>query len=193
MPDQQPKRSIPTDEKLMQAIQQGQESAFNALYERYAQRMYRYFYRMLGQSEVQAHDFTQELFLKIIEQPESFDTGRRFSSWFYAVAGNMVKNEYRRKSNQPQQAVLEDFTLVADPAHPLPDLDAGIRKAYIEQAVRALRPHHRECFLLRYQEGLAVQEISEVIGCPPGTVKSRLHYSLKKLNELLSCVLGPNA
>jgi RNA polymerase sigma-70 factor (ECF subfamily) len=192
MPDQKSSKKVPTDEQLMQFIQQGRESAFNALYERYGQRMYRYFYRMLRQSPEKAHDFTQELFLKIIEQPEAFDISRRFSTWIYAVAGNMVKNEYRRKSKQPQQTVLDDSAIVIAAAHSLPDLDADVRKAYIEQAVQTLRPHHRECFLLRYQEGLSVQEISEVIGCPPGTVKSRLHYSLKKLNELLSCVLGPN-
>ncbi|MEQ8707014.1 MAG: RNA polymerase sigma factor [Phaeodactylibacter sp.] len=193
MPDPKPSKAVPTDEVLMQRIQQGQESAFNALYERYGHRMYRYFYRMLGQSEALAHDFTQELFLKIIEQPGAFDTKRRFSTWFYTVAGNLVKNEYRRKSKQPQQTTLTEGTEATATGSAMPDLDAEVRKAYIEKAVQTLRPHHRECFLLRYQEGLAVQEISEVLGCPPGTVKSRLHYSLKKLNELLSCVLGPNA
>ncbi|MCR9100109.1 MAG: sigma-70 family RNA polymerase sigma factor [bacterium] len=193
MPDQKQSKAIPTDEELMQRIQRGQESAFNALYDRYSQRMYRYFYRMLGQSAEMAHDFTQELFLKIIEQPEAFDTQRRFSTWFYAVAGNLVKNEYRRKAKQPLQAPLEEANTASASIGALPDLDAEVRKAYIEKAVQALRPHHRECFLLRYQEGLAVQEISEIVDCPPGTVKSRLHYSLKKLNELLSCVLGPNA
>lgn len=193
MPNQPSNKAKPTDEQLMRRMQQGQESAFNALYERYGQRMYRYFYRMLGQSEAQAHDFTQELFLKIIEQPHAFDPQRRFSTWFYAVAGNLVKNEYRRRSKQPQQALLNEADEATSSSAALPDLDAKVRKAYIEKAVQSLRPHHRECFLLRYQEGLAVQEISEIIGCPPGTVKSRLHYSLKKMNELLSCVLGPNA
>jgi RNA polymerase sigma-70 factor (ECF subfamily) len=193
MPDQKQSKAVPTDEELMQCIQQGQESAFKTLYDRYSQRMYRYFYRMLGQSAEVAHDFTQELFLKIIEQPDAFDTQRRFSTWFYTVAGNLVKNEYRRRAKHPPQAPLDDASFAPASPTALPDLDAEVRKAYIEKAVQALSPHHRECFLLRYQEGLAVQEISEIIGCPSGTVRSRLHYSLKKLNELLSCVLGPNA
>ena len=193
MPDQKQSKATLTDEELMQRIQQGQESAFNALYDRYSQRMYRYFYRMLGQSAEMAHDFTQELFLKIIEQPDAFDTQRRFSTWFYAVAGNLVKNEYRRKAKHPPEGPLDEANHTPISMTGLPDLDSAVRQAYIEKAVQALRPHHRECFLLRYQEGLAVQEISEIIDCPPGTVKSRLHYSLKKLNELLSRVLGPNA
>lgn len=193
MPDQKQSKATLTDEELMKRIQRGQESAFNALYDRYSQRMYRYFYRMLGQSAEMAHDFTQELFLKIIEQPDAFDTQRRFSTWFYAVAGNLVKNEYRRKAKHPPEGALHEADHTPISMTGFPDLDSAVRKAYIEKAVQALRPHHRECFLLRYQEGLAVQEISEIIDCPPGTVKSRLHYSLKKLNELLSPVLGPNA
>ncbi|MBV6654660.1 MAG: RNA polymerase sigma factor [Mameliella sp.] len=193
MPNDNPDMAGPSDEELMQRIQRGQESAFNSLYERYGKRMYRYFYRMLGQSEELAHDFTQELFLKIIEQPKAFDTSRRFSTWFYTVAGNLVKNEYRRKAKQPQQTALNEASGATLNSFDLSEMDAEVRQSYITKAVEALRPHHKECFLLRYQEGLSVQEISEIIECPPGTVKSRLHYSLKKLNELLSCVLGPNA
>ena len=140
MPDQKQSKAIPTDEQLMQRMQQGQESAFNALYDRYSQRMYRYFYRMLGQSAEMAHDFTQELFLKIIEQPEAFDTGRRFSTWFYAVAGNLVKNEYRRKAKQPLQASLHDANHTPVSMAVLPALDAEVRKTYIEKAVQSCAP-----------------------------------------------------
>lgn len=192
MPDFSDSIASPTDEALMAQIQKGQEAAFNALYERYGGRLYRYFYRMLGQAEEQAHDFTQELFLKIIEKPEAFDPERRFSAWVYTVAGNMVKNEYRRRAKQPAIGQVPASLAGADADQLLDDLDAEARQNYIEKAVQALRPQHRECFLLRYQEGLSVQEVSRILDCPEGTVKSRLHYSLKKLNELLSCVLGPN-
>jgi RNA polymerase sigma-70 factor (ECF subfamily) len=175
-----------TDESLMTLLQKGDEQAFNALYSRYGQRLYRYFYRMLGQDEEQASDFTQELFMKIIEQPEAFDAKRRFATWFYTVAANMVKNEYRRRGRKPKLQPLPDEGLPqSNTEQLLAKLDAPIQRQSLELAVQKLSPKHRECFLLRYQEELSVQQISEIIGCPEGTVKSRLHYAMRTLGKQL--------
>jgi len=177
------------DEALMALLQRGDEEAFNALYSRYGQRLYRYFYRMLGQDEEQAGDFTQELFMKIIEKPEAFDTERRFATWFYAVAANMVKNEYRRQGRKPVVQPLPEEGLAQYPTESLmAKLDAPVQRQQLEKAVQALKPHHRECFLLRYQEELSIQQISEIVGCPEGTVKSRLHYALRRLGERLNAL-----
>ena len=67
-----------TDEELMQYIQKGRVEAFELLYDRYSALMYRFFYRMLGQNVALSEDFTQDIFLKIIEKPELFDTQRVF-------------------------------------------------------------------------------------------------------------------
>jgi len=180
-----------SDEALMLLMQSGEEGAFNVLYERYGHRLYRYFYRMLGQDEALAGDCTQELFLRIIEKSEAFDPNRRFSTWAYAIAANMVKNEYRRRSRLPELQRLPDDGLPQDTATELfSRLDAGARRRLLEQAVQQLSEQQRECFLLRYQEELPIQEISQIVGCPEGTVKSRLHYALRKLNERLSRVVA---
>lgn len=178
------------DEELMSAVQSGREVAFNELYQRYGGRLYRYFYRMLGQDPEKASDFTQDLFMKLIERPEAFDTGRKFSTWFFAVAANMIKNEYRRIGRQPGTSALPEEVPAAAPDQKLfQQIDAPVERAYIEKAVGMLSPSHREVFLLRYQEGLDIKEISSIIGCPEGTVKSRLYYGLQKLNQQLRSVL----
>ncbi len=178
------------DEELMSAVQKGREAAFNELYQRYGGRLYRYFYRMLGQDPEKASDFAQDLFMKLIERPEAFDTGRKFSTWFFAVAANMIKNEYRRMGRQPGTSALTE-EVPATPSDPklFQQIDAPVERAYIEKAVGTLSPSHREVFLLRYQEGLDIKEISSIIGCPEGTVKSRLYYGLQKLNQQLRSVL----
>ena len=70
-------RDLP-DEALMREIARRDERAFAELYDRHGARMHRYFYRMLWRDAAKAEDFTQELFLKIIEKPHAFDTARPF-------------------------------------------------------------------------------------------------------------------
>lgn len=174
-----------TDEDLMRDICKGNDRAFEELYGRYNRRMHSHFYRMLYQDTEKADDFTQDLFMKIVERPEMFDVNRRFSTWLYTVAGNMIKNEYRRNSkykftnNVPDGEITECASYLPDP------LDQELFEEELQSAVNGLQDHHKECFVLRYQEEKSVREISEIVGCPEGTVKSRLFYSVKKLSDKL--------
>ena len=169
----------------MRAIYQGSEAAFEVLYDRYSTRMHSHFYRMLYQDAERADDFTQDLFMKIVERPEMFDPNRRFSTWLYTVAGNMIKNEYRRNgkyqfTHQVPEAEVPDCHAY------LPDsYDRDLFDRELQTAVNDLEDHHKECFVLRYQEEKSVKEISEIVGCPEGTVKSRLFYSVKKISNKL--------
>ena len=86
-----------SDEDLMRRIGQGDEQAFDHLYQRYSGKMLSYFYRLLNQEEEKAQDMLQDLFMKLVEKPHLFDPSKRFSTWLYAIASNMVKNEYRSR------------------------------------------------------------------------------------------------
>jgi len=77
------KNKVYTDSELMQQIVSGDQVAFGELYHRYKDRMYYYFYRMLGNSSEQANDFLQELFMKLIERPESYNSAYPFQTWLY--------------------------------------------------------------------------------------------------------------
>jgi RNA polymerase sigma-70 factor, ECF subfamily len=175
-----------SDEALMRQIAEGCEASFGELYDRYGVRMHRYFYRMLGQNAERADDFTQDLFLKLIEKRALYDPGRRFSTWLYTVAGNMVKNEYRRISRIPElpefpEAFSENFS---------EDFDSQLFEQKLQVALDGLDEIQRQCFVLRYQEELSVKEIAEILDCPEGTVKSRLFYTLKKLAGKLRFFAG---
>ena len=84
------------DEVLMIRLEEGDQRAFNELYNRYANPMLYYFMRMLKKDKEKAEDFVHDLFAKIIKQPASFDPSRSFKTWFYSVANNMCKNEYKK-------------------------------------------------------------------------------------------------
>ena len=182
-----------SDEQLLQLCLEGHEQAFEQLYHRYAGRMQRYFYRMLNRNENKAADFTQQLFLKVLEKGELFDQDRKFSTWLYTIAGNMCKNEYRRLGRSKEVSGIDfseadywssnmsiDGNQLFNQA-----LDQSLFEEKLKEALETLSPNHKQCFVLRYQEELSIKEISEITDCPEGTVKSRLHYTLKKLSEIL--------
>lgn len=177
-------REMP-DEVLMQAVAQHRERAFAELYDRYSRQMHRYFYRMLWRDAARADDFTQELFLKIIEKPHLYDPTRSFRTWLYALATNMCKNEYRRK--KPADVEPPEPVMAETPGARLPEvLDQEFFETSLRTAIDTLSEAHRQCFVLRYQEELSVAEIAAVLHCPEGTVKSRLHYALQKISERLT-------
>lgn len=170
-----------SDEALMRAIAQRNERAFAVLYDRYSPRMYRFFLRMLWRDAAKAEDFTQELFLKIIEKPHLFNPDRKFRTWFYTLATNLCKNEYRRPS--PPEMVLEEPDVWDDS---LPEkMDRELFEQQLRHQIGQLSESHRQCFVLRYQEELSVAEIAEIVNCPEGTVKSRLHHAIKHLREMM--------
>src|SRR6266568_4196340 len=90
------KKSQFTDEILIVRMINGDCKAFNTLYARYKDRLLYYFYRMLGNSNEKAQDFLQDIFMKLIDKAETFDSSRKFSTWIFSIAHNMCKNEYRR-------------------------------------------------------------------------------------------------
>lgn len=179
-----------SDEKLMEYLNKGHSKALDELYKRYHGRLYNYFFRMLGQEVTKAEDFTQDLFLKVIEKPHLFDTNRRFSTWLYTIASNMCKNEYRKQNISFFS--LDDYEQLSTdiPSIPL-KLDQQIFQKHLIQAVDQLKPAHKICFILRYQQELSIKEISEIVACPAGTVKSRLHHALKQLSKHLA-VFNPH-
>jgi RNA polymerase sigma-70 factor (ECF subfamily) len=171
----QPNFTHYSDEALMRAIVQRNERAFAELYDRYSPRMYRYFYRMLWQDAAKAEDFTQDIFLKIIEKPHFFDPERNFRTWIYSLATNLCKNEYRRPA--PVEMNCEPLDLWTDT---LPEkMDQPLFEQHLRQSIGDLSEAHRQCFVLRYQEEMSVAEIAEIVNCPEGTVKSRLHHALR--------------
>lgn len=169
----------------MEYISKGNEKAFEELYQRYADKLYRYFYRMLNRNEAKANDFTQDLFMKVIEKPHYFDPKRRFSTWIYTVAGNMCKNEYRRLSKFTMTHEVPDIELTENLDYFKDNFDKRLFDQYLQRALNELGDIPRQCFVLRYQEEKSIKEISEIMGCPEGTVKSRLYYTIRKLAEKL--------
>jgi len=165
-------------------ISEGKEKAFTELYNRYAKSMLYFFYQRLYQDESKAQDFLQDLFLKILEKSQLFDQNKKFKTWLYTLATNMCKNEYRRvaaRGTKVNEFALNDIQEL-QPAFFLPDkFDKELFAVNLNIELNKLEENQRTTFLLRYQEEFSINEISEILGCAEGTVKSRLFYCTKKL------------
>ncbi|MEL6852227.1 MAG: RNA polymerase sigma factor, partial [Bacteroidota bacterium] len=171
-----------SDEKLMEKILGRDTLAFDHLYERYQGRLLRYFYRMLGQNEEKAQDFLQDLFVKIIDKPDRFDPNRKFSTWVFSVAANMCKNEYRRQEVRKIMVREEHPEKLMEVGRPPEEqVDRQTFAHQLSRQIGQLSENHRQVFILRFQEELSIKEISQVMQCSEGTVKSRIFYALRKL------------
>ncbi len=189
MPEKPGKFSIYSDEDLMFYIGNGEGLAFDELYTRYGRRLMGYFMRMLNFDKEEAEDALQDVFMKIAEAPEKFDRSRSFKTWVFCVASNYCKNYYRHRQVVAQcetelqytvQKAEDDFFSGMSGR-----MDAPQFRLMLEEALNELPPEKKEAFILKYQEEKSIAEIAFIQGCPEGSVKSRLHYTIKLLEEKL--------
>ncbi len=170
-----------SDERLMQMLVNGDSMAFNQLYHRYKERLLYYFYRMLFNSREKAQDFVQDLFYRMLDKPYLFDPKRNFSTWIFSIANNMCKNEYRRLEVRKGTTIEGDLDCFYDQETTTKEKNELVEKIF--SALNDESEEHRSCFLLKYREGFSIDEISEILDVSKGTVKSRLHYTRKKMQE----------
>lgn len=183
------KFSIHSDEELMHFITNGEEMAFDEIYKRYSKRLLGYFIRMLNFDKTVAEDALQDVFLKIAEAPEKFDKSRSFKTWIFSVASNYCKNYYRHKKIVSESTEeLKHTGGISDENAFLKTaskMDAVLFRNRLDEVLNVMSPEKKEAFILKYQEGKTITDIALIQNCPEGSVKSRLHYTLKVLEEKL--------
>jgi len=161
-----------TDEELVRELTCGSEDALRELLRRYERPLAGFLYRHTGGRDVE--DLYQETWARVVRQASRFDVERRFSTWLFQIALNLCRDWHRRRPPEP-----------ADPAGLDAEAGPGAERAEAAldaAALLALLPEpQREVVTLRYYEDLTEAEVAEVVGCPRGTVKSRLHAALARM------------
>lgn len=181
-----------TDELLLERSREGEQAAFLLVYERHRNAIFRFAYRLLGSVEL-AEDVTHDCFLSLIRRGESFDPQRAtLRTYLYAAARNLAMKQFR---NQGRETALDDL----DEQPAIPRREEPLRRLLdselvmkVKEAVAGLPPLQREALVLFEYEGLALNEIAEVVGTDVGTVKSRLHRARGRLRNSLSPYLNTN-
>ncbi len=191
-----------TDNELMQRLQQGDRQALDTLIDRWQKPIMAFIYRFILDYEW-AQDLTQETFVKLYMHSDRFKTDRKFSSWIYAIAGNLCKNwlKWNKRRTLIDQPYFEDWqeanTLsIADKnaAEPSKQLLKDESNQQVIRAIESLPYALKTTVLLHYYQGLSYEDISESLGCSVRGVESRLYRARKQLKRKLKLrLLGDEA
>ena len=166
---------------LVERAQRGDEDAFGALVDEDGGRLFAIAYRILRDVE-RAEDAVQQTYLVAWRELPRLRDLERYGPWLHRLLVNACYEESRRWSRWRLRVHVLPIEGPAEPDHSqaVEDRDA------LERAFGALSPEHRAVFVLHHHVGMALAEISDIVGVPVGTVKSRLHYATRHLRAVLS-------
>ena len=162
------------DETLMVAVAAGDGAALAELCRRWERPLFRLLARQTGGRDVD--DLYQETWLRVVRAAGRFTRGRPFRPWLFQIAVNCCRDWARRRRVDPLEQTAELQTEPA--AGGTARIDAALDA---ERLLAALPPAQREAVVLRYYHDLPEDEVAEILGCPKGTVKSRLHQAIARL------------
>jgi len=182
------------DDTLVERTLAGDAAAFSALYDRYERPLFNFVYQYVGDYEA-AQDIFQETMVRAYRKLGRYQLGTSFSAWVHRIAINLAKDEFKRKKRRPISNITEGgdmgdetdmFATLAEespgPERMLIDKDTARR---VREGLSRLTREHMQVILLYVFQGMAYKEISETLGIPIGTVKSRMHYAIKELGKVL--------
>jgi RNA polymerase sigma-70 factor, ECF subfamily len=187
--------SSQTDEELLLAYREsGDADLFAELVRRYERELFSYLRRYLGDAEM-AEDAFQAAFLQVHLKCEQFEPGRTFRPWLYTIATNQAIDAQRRSrrhrmvsldrsgtSDGEDVGKLLDLLASKEPS-PTIQMSAQERRSWLHAAVEKLPQALRDVIHLVYFQDMKYREAAEALDIPVGTVKSRMHAAVAKLNE----------
>ena len=189
-----PHSQLTDEELLIRYRETADRDIFAQLVERFERELYTYLRRYLGSAEA-AEDVFQATFLQVHLKAERFDAGRKFRPWLYTIATNQAI-DYQRRNKRHRMVSLdrsgaddpEDVgklldLLVSSEVDPGERLHEVERAEWVQQALDGLSDQMRCVIDLVYYQGLKYREAADVLEIPVGTVKSRIHAAILKLNQ----------
>ena len=182
------------DDAFVRRAQQGDLAAYDELVRRYQERVYATLYQMTSNHE-DANDLAQEAFIKAYQAIKSFKGGSSFYTWVYRIAVNKTINFLKSRKHKSAMSLNDlDFDAEKDPdlvaliSDKTPRRDAALAelKNKLNEAMQKLSEQHRLVVALHDIQGMAHEEIAEIMECNTGTVRSRLFYARQQLQGHLA-------
>ncbi len=196
----EPERPLPPvvepteDRKLVHRAQGGDMGAYDELVRRYQERIYATIYHMTANHD-DANDLAQDAFIKAYRALNSFKGDSSFFTWLYRIAVNKTINFLKQRKRRPQMSLNDlDFNAEHDPdlvaliseKNPRRDLNLVELQEKLNEAMQKLSHVHRLVVTLHDVQGLSHEEISRIMDCNTGTVRSRLFYARQQMQAYLS-------
>lgn len=189
-------RHAVSDERLLELSQQGDVSAFEELVRRYKDRIFNTVYRIIGQLE-DAHEVALDVFVKAYRHLDAFRGEAHIYTWLYRIAVNLAKNRLRDGARMGRNLGVSLENMKEDPASiassgkqstnsPRARAEVKELEEALQSCLNELPDELRTVFVLRVFEDLSYKEISQIMDCPEGTVKSRLNQARSLLRRRLT-------
>lgn len=170
-----------SDELLLEAYREGDETAFPELLRRYKGPLFGYLMRMARNREI-AEDLFQETFLRVHEKAHTFRAGAKFKGWVYTIATRIAIDQQRYNKRRPQLQIVENEAPIPstdkDPAEET--VQSELRET-VKVAVDTLPPKQRAALVLSYYQGHSYPEVARIMGCSLSSVKTHMSRALKRL------------
>jgi RNA polymerase sigma-70 factor (ECF subfamily) len=175
--------STPTfsDRQLLHRVAAGDENAFADLYQRYGTPLYNYLVHLVHEPPV-AEDLLQETFVGAWRNARRFRGQSKVATWLYRIAHNRAVSWLRGHKQMSRLDEMWDLAVDGDPSQHVMD---KWRATQVRRALDQLSHKHRAVLELTFVHGFSYGEIAKIIGCPEGTVKSRMSYARRYLSEAL--------
>jgi len=179
-----------TDMDILAQVSAGNVDAYGKIVGRYNGRLYNFVYRFVGDRET-AEDVVQETFLRAFRKRKEYRAIANFSTWLFTIAGNLAKSELRRRKRWRMFSIERDeetgtgMDLPDESARPDKVAESSLANGQIQLAIASLPENYKQVILLRDVQGMSYQEISDIVDCPVGTVKSRVNRARLKLQQKL--------
>jgi RNA polymerase sigma-70 factor (ECF subfamily) len=181
-----------SDQQLVDRVRAGDKNAFNFLVLRYQNRVAALVARFIKDHQ-EVEDVTQEAFIKAYRALHLFRGDSAFYTWLYRIAVNTAKNTLVARGRRPPASDLDvgeaELVDIGSPLrdHETPEgsLATAALKEAVEQAIEELPEDLRTAFTLREFSGLSYEDITEVMNCPVGTVRSRIFRAREAIDKVI--------
>jgi RNA polymerase sigma-70 factor, ECF subfamily len=177
------------DQKLVERCLQGEDTAWETVVNLYGKRIFNLSYRYTNR-RAEAEDLTQDILIRVYQNLRSYRSeAGSFQNWLLRVARNLIIDHYRQIRRYPQAGGSEELETmnIKDEKVPNPHRAAEQTEAskFLQDGLQSLSPELKEALILRDLEGMAYQDIAELLSVPEGTVKSRINRGRLELAKLL--------
>ncbi len=173
--------SLTADLEMVSRCRRGDSSAWRVLYDRYAPIVYR-FLSAFGVPSEEREDACQEVFVAVYRSLARFRGEARLSTWIYRIAARHAGRIARRRR---VRGLLSTLLVREPPPPPMPDpSERSERLQLLDELVSKLSPKKRLVLVLFEIEGVPIEEVAKIAGCPENTAWSRLHYARAELMAL---------
>jgi len=171
-----------SEEEIVARVLKGDRQAYAMLVEEYKSPIYNLAYRMTGNSE-DADDLTQETFIRAYQYLWRYDTRRKFFTWLYTLALNLIRTHFKKNKNNKSSEELS-ANLLAD-KNPSPETEL-IETQEINVCLLRLEYESRLLLIMKFYQGLTFEEIAQITGKSLSAVKMSVYRGLEKLKELMN-------